>query len=72
MLDIANDPYPLNRWLSRHPVTVRQLERDLTKLLHIVCDRMHPGRTLRATNLIESRFVEVPMRREFSGAFTPL
>jgi len=57
-------------WRSRYPAMVRQLERDLTELLHFFVFPRHLWRKLRTTNVIERCFVEVRRRTRPMVVFT--
>ncbi len=57
-------------WRSRYPAMVRQLERDLSELLHFFVFPRHLWRKLRTTNVIERCFVEVRRRTRPMVVFT--
>ena len=57
-------------WRSYYPAMVRQLERDLSELLHFFVFPRHLWRKLRSTNVIERCFVEVRRRTRPMVVFT--
>src|SRR6266566_359247 len=57
-------------WRSRYPAMIRQLERDLSELLHFFVFPRHLWRKLRTTNVIERCFVEVRRRTRPMVVFT--
>ena len=56
-------------WRTRHPVLVRQLERDLDELLAVFALPEPIRRSLRTTNLIERAFRELRRRIRPMGSF---